>query len=151
VRVVVPMFYAHSDTRTPLAGSAMNLVAFVGLALALRGSMGHAGIAVAISAAGVVQLGVLLVLLRRKLGRLGLGSVAASGARVAVAAVAMGAAGLGVSRLGAWERGGNDLANVGVLALALVVAGLAYVVVLALLRAPELADAMAMVRRRLKR
>jgi len=151
VRVVVPMFYAHGDTRTPLAGSAANLVSFVALALLLRGPMGHAGIAVAISAAGVVQLGVLLLLLRRKLGRLGLGVVATSALRVGAAAMAMGAAGFGVARLGHWARGGNDLGNVGILALALVVAALAYVIVLAVLRAPELDDGIAAVRRRIRR
>ncbi len=151
VRVVVPMFYAHGDTRTPLAGSATNLVAFVGLALALRGSMGHAGIAVAISAAGVVQLLVLMILLRRKLGRLGLASVAASAARIGAGAIAMGAAGVGVAQLGDWSRGGNDLGNALVLALALTAAGVAYVVVLLALRAPELADVLAAVRRRVRR
>lgn len=151
VRVVVPMFYAHGDTRTPLAGSATNLVAFVALALGLRGAMGHAGIAVAISAAGVVQLAVLLVLLRRKLGRLGLGAVAVSALRIGVAAAAMGATGIGVAHFGTWAAGGNDLRNVAVLAGALVLAGLAYVIVLAVLRAPELDDVLAALRRRVRR
>ena len=151
VRVVVPMFYAHGDTRTPLAGSATNLVAFVALALLLRGPMGHAGIAVAISAAGVVQLAILLLLLRRKLGRLGLASVAASALRIGLAALAMGAAGWGIAHFGAWARGGNDLTNVAVLALALSLATLAYVVVLLVLRAPELDDVVAGVLRRVRR
>lgn len=151
VRVVVPMFYAHGDTRTPLAGSATNLVAFVGLALALRGAMGHAGIAVAISAAGVVQLLVLMVLLRRKLGRLGLGAVAKSAGRIGVGALAMGAAGLGVAQLGQWARGGNDLRNLAVLAAAGLAATAAYAIVLRLFRAPELDDLVAALRRRARR
>lgn len=151
VRVVVPMFYAHGDTKTPLVGSAANLVSFVALSLALRGAMSHAGIAVAISAAGVVQLGLLLLLLRRKLGRLGLGSVLASAARISAAAVVMGAIEIGIARFGAWERGGNDLVNALVLAAALVVSGLAYVGVLAALRAPELDDVLGALRRRLRR
>ena len=151
VRVVVPMFYAHGDTKTPLAGSAANLFAFVAHALLLRGEMSHAGIAVAISAAGVVQLGLLLVLLRRKLGRLGLGAVALSGARIALAAAVMGAVEIGIARFGTWERGGNDLQNIAVLAAALVVSGLAYLGVLAALRAPELDDVLGALRRRLRR
>lgn len=151
VRVVVPMFYAHGDTKTPLAGSAANLVAFVVLALALRGTMSHAGIALAISAAGVVQLGILIVLLRRKLGRLGLGSVASSSLRIGAAALVMGSLEIGIARFGAWERGGNDLTNAAVLAAALLVSGLAYVGVLAALRAPELDDVLGALRRRLRR
>lgn len=148
VRVVVPVFYAHNDTRTPLVGSALNLIAFVALGVLLRGSMGHVGIAVAISAAGVVQLAALLVLLRRKLGQLGLRSVALSTVRIVVAAVAMAGCGWGVTRLGHWERGGNDLANLAIYGLAIVASGLAYVLVLALLRAPEIDETLAALRRR---
>lgn len=151
VRVVVPMFYAHGDTRTPLAGSASNLVAFVALALGLRGAMGHAGIAVAISAAGIVQLVVLLVLLRRKLGPLGLKSVAASAGKILVAAAVMVAAGMGIAHFGMWERGGNDPWNIGVLAAALIASSAAYVIVLVVLRAPELDAVVKAVRRRLRR
>jgi putative peptidoglycan lipid II flippase len=151
VRVVVPMFYARGDTRTPLAGSATNLVAFVALALVLRGPMSHAGIAVAISAAGVAQLVVLLVLLRRKLGRLGFTNIAISGARITAAATAMGITGAFVATLGAWERGGNEPRNVAVLAAALASSAVAYATVLALLRAPELADLVAAIRRRVRR
>ena len=113
--------------------------------------MGHAGIALAISAAGVLQLVVLLGLLRRKLGRLGLASVAVSAARISAAAIAMGVAGAGVASLGAWERGGNHLPNIAVLFGALVVAAIAYLVVLVVLRAPELDDVVAAVRRRVQR
>jgi putative peptidoglycan lipid II flippase len=151
VRVVVPVFYAHNDTKTPLVGSALNLATFVSLGLLLRGSMGHVGIAVAISAAGVVQLGVLLVLLRRKLGQLGLASVAKSAARIVIAAVAMAAAGYGVTLLGHWERGGNDVGNLAVYAAAIAASGLAYVVVLVILRAPEIDETRAALRRRRSR
>jgi putative peptidoglycan lipid II flippase len=150
VRVVVPMFYAHGDTRTPLAGSAANLVSFVAIALLLRGPMNHAGIAVAISAAGALQLVVLLVLLRRKLGRLGFGRISASAARVGIAAIAMSAAGWFVARYGSWDHGGNDVQNIVVLALSLTAAIIAYVAVLAVLRAPELSDVIAAVRRRVR-
>ncbi len=148
VRVVVPVFYAHNDTRTPLIGSALNLVSFVTLGLSLRGSLGHVGIAMAISAAGVVQLAALLVLLRLKLGQLGLKSVAFSTARILVAALAMAAVGYGITRLGHWERGGNDLANLAVYALAITTSGLAYLAVLAALRAPEIEESLAALRRR---
>jgi putative peptidoglycan lipid II flippase len=151
VRVVVPMFYAHGDTKTPLVGSAINLAVFVGLGVWLRTSMGHAGIAIAISAAGVAQLAVLLLLLRRKLGRLGLGSVAGAALRTTLAALALSGVGIGVARFGHWERGGNDLVNLAVLAAALIAGGLAYLAVLAAFRAPELADVTAALRRRVKR
>lgn len=156
VRVFIPAFYAHGDTKSPVWASAGNLVAFAALALALRGPMGHAGIAVAISAAGGVQLALLALLLRHRMGKvlpasLGVSGLAVATVRLLVASAAAGAAGWGVSRLGAWERGGNDVVNVVVLALACIAAGLVYLGACKVLRAPELDDVLAAVRRRARR
>jgi putative peptidoglycan lipid II flippase len=153
VRVFIPAFYAHGDTKSPVWASAGNLVAFAALALALRGPMGHAGIALAISAAGAVQLALLAALLRRRMGRvlpasLGVAGLSLAAARLALASVAAGAAGWGVAQLGAWERGGNDAVNVVVLAAACLAAGLAYLAICRLLGAPELDDVLAALRRR---
>jgi putative peptidoglycan lipid II flippase len=148
VRTVVPMFHAYNDTRSPVLGSAANLVVFTGLSFALMGPMQHAGIAVAISGAAVAQLGALLYLLRLRVGRLGLRDVVKSAARMIAASAAMGAVLFGVARVGAWERGGNDLRNVAVLLAALVAGALAYLLAARLLRAPELTDVLAAVRRR---
>ena len=43
VRQLVPAFHALGDTRTPVIVSALDLVAFIVLALALRGPFGHVG------------------------------------------------------------------------------------------------------------
>lgn len=152
VRVVVPVFHAHNDTRTPVIASAANLISFAALGVGLsRGTpLGHQGIAIAISLAGAVQLVILMTLLRRKIGALGLGEVLASAARILAACVAMSAAGWGVAQLGAFDDGA-DLLDVIVLAGALIASGLAYLATAALLRAPELERVTAAVRRRLRR
>jgi putative peptidoglycan lipid II flippase len=151
VRTVVPMFYAYNDTRTPVIASAINLVIFAATALGLMGAFHHVGIAIALSAAGVAQLVMLLAMLRRKVGRLGLGAVLSSVVRMSLASAVMAAAAWGVARLGAWERGGNDLANIGVLALAVIASGVAFLASAALVRSPELGDLRAAVRRRIER
>ncbi|HEY8429442.1 MAG TPA: murein biosynthesis integral membrane protein MurJ [Sandaracinaceae bacterium] len=151
VRTVLPLYYAFQDTRTPVVASAVNLVVFAATALALLGAFDHVGVAIALSVAGVAQLATLLALLRSKVGRIGLRAVAASAARVSVASAAMGAASWAVARYGAWSEGGNSAANVGLLLASVVAGGAVFLAVAKALRAPELEDVLAAVRRRIRR
>lgn len=151
VRVVVPVFHAHNDTRTPVIASAANLIAFAALGIGLsRTPLGYQGIAIAISAAGAVQLVLLIALLRKKIGRLGLAEVLASALRIAIACAAMAGAGWSVVRLGTWGDGASAV-ELALLAAALAASGLAYLAVAAILRAPELERVAGAVRRRLRR
>ncbi len=67
VRQLVAVYYALGDTRTPVIVSAIDLCAFIGLALWLRGPLGHVGISVAVTGSAFVQMLLLWVLLRRRL------------------------------------------------------------------------------------
>jgi putative peptidoglycan lipid II flippase len=71
VRQTVPAFYAMGDTRTPAIVSAIDLCAFIGLAVWLRGSMGPVGISIAVAGSSFVQMVLLLALCKNKLGSLG--------------------------------------------------------------------------------
>jgi putative peptidoglycan lipid II flippase len=138
VHPTVRMFYAYEQTRTPVACAALNLAVFFGVGVSLMGTMAHEGLALATSCAATAQLAALLVMLRRRLGPLGLRDLLRSALRSLVACVAMAAAARAVASLGAWERGGNDPRNVGVYAAAIVVAVIVYATVSRLLRSPEL-------------
>ncbi|HEY4012763.1 MAG TPA: murein biosynthesis integral membrane protein MurJ [Polyangiaceae bacterium] len=70
VRQTVPAFYALGDTKTPVVVSAIDLVAFIVLALALRGPLGHVGVSIAVAGSSAVQMVLLLVALRWRLGSL---------------------------------------------------------------------------------
>jgi putative peptidoglycan lipid II flippase len=148
VRTVIPAFHAQNDTRTPVVASAVNLVAFVGLSLALMRPMGAAGIAAAISAAATVQMATLLIRLRRTTGPLGLREVGRSLWRILLASAVMGAALLFVARLGDWPRGGNDLRNVLIYVTCLVMGALLYFAAARVFRVPELGDLRNALRRR---
>lgn len=151
VQGVTRMFYAYGDTRTPVVCSALNLVCFVAVSLLAMGALEHAAIALANSVASVLQLGALLWALRRRAGALGLAGVVRSGLRSAGAALAMGLACAAVARLGRWERGGNDPLNLAVYCAA-VASGLAvYLLVSYALRAPELRQVLAALRRKRRR
>ena len=84
-RQLVPVCYAHGDTRSPVVGLAVNLVSFVALGWWLRGWLDHVGIAAAFSGANAIQLGVLWALARRRLPSLRLGEIGVSALRTAVA------------------------------------------------------------------
>ncbi len=97
VRQIVPVFYALGDTRTPVAVSILDLLAFIGLALVLRGPMGHVGISVAIAGSSAVQMALLVVGLKRRIGTIKGREVAGSMARTLGASIVASGAGWGVA------------------------------------------------------
>jgi len=85
VRQLVPVYYALGDTRTPVVVSALDLCAFIALAVALRGPMGQAGISAAVAGSSAVQMLLLFAMLRSRLGGLEMGGVAPSALRTSIA------------------------------------------------------------------
>jgi len=68
VRIVVSTFYAMQDTRTPVISATLAIAANILLGMALMGPMGHCGLALATALSSMVNLTILVVHLRRKLG-----------------------------------------------------------------------------------
>jgi putative peptidoglycan lipid II flippase len=85
VRQLVPVYYALGDTKTPVIVSAIDLCAFIALAVTLRSPMGQAGISAAVAGSSAVQMLLLFVMLRKKLGGLELASIGGSALRTLVA------------------------------------------------------------------
>jgi putative peptidoglycan lipid II flippase len=151
VRQTVPAFYAMGDTRTPAVVSGIDLCAFIGLAFWLRAPMGATGISVAVAGSSFVQMVLLLVLCKRKMGTLGWPEIGGSVARtISASAVAAGLSVVGVAELEG--RLGDGPASRLVPGLA---AGLVFVAGFALsayaLRSPELLGIVRGVRRKLRR
>ncbi len=71
VRQTVPVFYALGDSKTPVWISAIDLLAFIALAVTLRGPLGHVGISIAVAGSSAVQMALLVVVLRLRLPELG--------------------------------------------------------------------------------
>ncbi len=99
VRQTVPALYALGATRLPVIVSGIDLCAFIALALALRGPMGHVGISVAVAGSSAVQMVLLLAGLKWRLGRIEGRMLATSVARTLGASVVAGVAGWGASRI----------------------------------------------------
>lgn len=99
VRQLVPAFHSLGDTRTPVIVSGLDLIAFVVLALTLRGPFGHVGVSMAVAGSSAVQMVLLFVGLKWRLGTIRGGELASSAARIAAASVVAGAAGWGMARV----------------------------------------------------
>jgi putative peptidoglycan lipid II flippase len=67
-RVMVSAFYALQDTKTPVKVAVVALVANLLCSLLLMGPLAHGGLALALSIASTLQLGLLVLLFKRKLG-----------------------------------------------------------------------------------
>jgi putative peptidoglycan lipid II flippase len=142
-RIAAQVFYALGDTRTPviigLGAVAVNVV----LALGLMWPLGHAGLALASSLSAYVQLALLLGVLRRRLGSLGARPMRRSLGRTLAAAAPL-------TVWCAWigPAGGPDLASAARTGLAIAGGAALFIAAAALLRAPELAALVTMLRRR---
>lgn len=140
VRVVAPGFFALRDTLTPVLAAGAAMVVNVAGCLLLIPVLDHAGVALAGSLSAYVNVGLLLLLLRRRTGRLGGRRLLINGLRLAAAAAIMGWVVWGLR--GRWiaplEAG--FLPRAGGLAAVITVGALTYVAAAAALRAPELSE-----------
>ncbi|MFS0853477.1 murein biosynthesis integral membrane protein MurJ [Microbacterium sp. 179-I 3D4 NHS] len=157
--IVQRTFYAYDDTRTPFWFTIFQCVLIVGTALAALG-LREAGVIPLTSLAAAVALGQSLAsilqtvvatwLLHRKIGGLRIASWLAAIGRFALAGVPAGSAGWGAFLLlggvEGWTVSDKIQGALGTAIIGLVVV-VVYLGILALLRAPELKTAGALVRR----
>jgi putative peptidoglycan lipid II flippase len=172
IRVVVPVFYAMKDFKTPvrMAGVAflVNLTASLVLmgpiqgtawpwlakffaAINLFGPLKHTGLALATSLASTAQVSLLLLILRRRIGLLDGRRMAKSFAGSLVASVVMGAVAWGICARIDWLVPGRTVLKAGVMTAAIVAAGVVYVAVTYALGSEELRYVLENVKRRLAR
>ncbi len=93
VRQLVPTFYALGDTRTPVIVSALDSLVFIGMAVGLRGPFGHIGVSMAIGGSTLVQMVLLLIPLRKKLGTICASEIGVASAKILAASLVAGIAG----------------------------------------------------------
>jgi putative peptidoglycan lipid II flippase len=88
VRQLTSTYYALGDTRTPVKVATLDLLAFIGLALVLRGRFGHVGIGLAVTGSSLVQAGLLWFWLGERLPSLRVREIATSAGKTLLAACA---------------------------------------------------------------
>ena len=152
VKIGSPSFYALKDARTPVIVSMITVATNVGLNLWLVRVMGFGGLALGTALASLVNAGLLLFLLSRRIGGIDAGRVLQTFVKIAAASVVMG---LAAWYAHVWLSG--TVGDAGNVARAIAVAGAiaAGLVALAaaakILRLWEFEEAMKAILRRLRR
>jgi putative peptidoglycan lipid II flippase len=151
VRIIVSAFYSLQDTRTPAITAAIAVAANLVFSLLLMSSLGAAGLALATALAAMVNGGILVAVLHRRLGGVDWGSVGRSSLRVLVATVPLIAICAWVAAAQVWTLPGEWIEKSVMLFVAIGLSAGSYLGVHALLRSEELGLVWGMVRRKLKR
>jgi putative peptidoglycan lipid II flippase len=91
VRILVSTFYALQDTRTPVITATLAIAANIVLGILLMRPLAHGGLALATALSSMLNLLLLVLALRRRLGVLGWRTIAFSAVKTALNAALMGA------------------------------------------------------------
>ena len=83
-------FYSLKDTKTPAWAAFIAFIANLIFSLILMGPLKHGGLALATTLSSLVNLGILIWFLRKKLGRIGLREVSISILKISLASIIMG-------------------------------------------------------------
>ena len=149
VRIIVAAFYSLQDTKTPAISAAIAVAANIAFSLALMSSLGAAGLALATALAAMVNGGILVAVLNRRLGGVEWGSVGRTLLRVTAACVPMVVVCWWIVGAPIWSQSDNWVAKSVMLIVAIGVSTGGYLGVHALLRSEELDVVWGMVRRKL--
>ncbi len=151
VRIIVSAFYSLQDTRTPAISAAIAITANLAFSVLLMSSLGAAGLALATALAAMVNGGILVAVLHRRLGGVEWGSVGRSLLRVLIASVPLVVICAWVATAQLWTHPGEWIEKSAMLAMAIGLSVSGYLGVHTLLRSEELGLVWGMVRRKLKR
>ncbi len=150
VRIVAQAFYALQDTKTPVKVAVVCLIAniLMSAAFIVWTPLNHGGLALANSLASALNIGLLTVQLRKKIGRMDGGRILKSMIKIVIASVAMAAVGWWVSKNPVWLLTGNTLYKAELLAGGMFASALFYIVAMWIMRSEELQFLWGMARRR---
>ncbi len=149
VRIIVSAFYSLQDTKTPALTAAAAVVANVALSLAFMGPLRHAGLALATAVAAMLNGGVLVAILNRRLGGVDWTAIGKSSMRTAIAVVPLVLACVWVAGAQVWVREGEWVAKTVMLAVGIGLSVSGYLGAHALMRSEELDVLWGIVKRRL--
>ncbi len=150
VRIVAQAFYALQDTRTPVMTAILALITNILLSTAfiLWTPLAHGGLALATSLASMLNISLLTIRLRKKIGRIDAQRILASLIKIVPSSFAMGAIGWWVSRNPAWYLRGDTLHKAGLLGGTVVVSAIFYISAMWVLRSEELQFILKIIKRK---
>lgn len=143
-------FYAAHDTKTPMLNAVIAVVINVGLNLIFIQFLAHKGLALATSVAAIVASFGLLVLLRKKVGSIGLLSVVKTGMKAFISSAVMGGVVL-VGRYFMVQHANNTVLEVVLLGVTVCIGVCIYAVLMILMREETFMQGIRMVKARISR
>jgi putative peptidoglycan lipid II flippase len=151
VRIIVAAFYSLQDTKTPAISAAIAVAANIVFSLVLMARLGAPGLALATALAAMVNGGILIAVLNRRLGGVEWASVGRSSLRVVAACLPMVAVCWWVAGAQVWSHPADWIAKSVMLVVGIGLSVTGYLGVHALLRSEELDVVWGMVARKIKR
>ncbi|MBI3603521.1 MAG: murein biosynthesis integral membrane protein MurJ, partial [Nitrospirae bacterium] len=151
VRIIVAAFYSLQDTKTPALAAVASVGANILLSLLLMGPLRHAGLALATALASMLNGGILVAVLNRRLGGIDWRSVGRSAVRVLVASVPVVLASAWVAGASVWTHQGDWIAKTVMLFVGVGLSMTGYFGVHAVMRSEELDMVAKILRRKLGR
>lgn len=151
VRIIVAAFYSMQDTRTPAFTAVGAVLANLVFSLLFMDALRHAGLALATALAGMLNVGILVMVLNRRLGGIDWPSVGRSASRVVIASIPVGIACLWIAGLDVWDRQGEWGAKAIMLFVGIGLSLTGYVGAHAIMRSEELDIFLNMVKGKFRR
>ena len=150
-RVLAPVYYSLKDTKTPVFTALITFLVNFTASLALMGPLKHGGLALASSISAFCNMLLLFWFLRRKIGPFGGRAIFVTAGKSSLASIPMAAAvWYGCSFID-WSQTGHKVAKGSVLLSSIAFGCLLYLLLVKMLRSEEALDAMALLRRKLKK
>jgi len=150
VRIVAQAFYSLQDTKTPVKIAILALFTNIACSTAfiLWTPLQHGGLALAASIASMLNISLLTIQLRKKIGRIDASRILRSLAKIVPSSLVIGVIGWWISRNPVWELGGRSLYKMGLLGGCIAATIIFYIAAMWLLRSEELAFLWGMVRKK---
>jgi putative peptidoglycan lipid II flippase len=149
IRIIVAVFYALQDTRTPMKAAIVSLIVNAIFSVALMFPLKHGGIALATSVASAVNVGMLWVILKRRVGAILDAEFYRSFGKTVFASLVMGGMILVVDLIYPWRPSGPFNARLIYLVLSVTGGGAVFFAAAFLLKSPEIELMLRAVRRRI--
>lgn len=137
-RVIVAVFYALQDTKTPAVTAVIAMLVNVGVAVMLMKPFAHAGLALATALSAMVNVGALITVLTRRVGGMDWRGLCRSLGRAGLATIPVVLACLWIDGLTVWRQEAEWVTKVLTLAAGIGLSLIGYLGTQALLRSQEL-------------
>lgn len=150
VRIIVPVFYALQDTRTPVKIAIVAMFTNITCNLIFMYPLKQFGLSLATSLAACVNFAMLAYILRKRVGRIGARRVLTSASKVAAASILMGVTAYVICMTVNWGTAGNISIKLAALTGGISAGIIVFIASTYLLKSEELLSVISLARGKLK-